>query len=113
MNLFLDGIPTKRGKHGGYVVDCVFSDDDGPDVPVLVTFDYQPGEAAQCNPDRPNPGPGCESSIELTSAVRKSDGREMNVLQLDFDEHEFMTAVMDTNRRFEDVAWLRKIAGIV
>lgn len=113
-NLYLDGVPTRRAaKSNEYVADGFYYDEQDNEMPVLVTFYYTPSSPDQTNPDRPNPGPGHESGIELMSVTRKSDGREIEPLRCDFDESEFIEAVKSrSGMRFEDVAWLKKMAGL-
>lgn len=111
-NLFLNGKPAKQNKFGGYVVDAIVSGDVGDDIPVIVTFDYQGGSPDRPNPDRPNPGPGMPESLELTSVTRKADHQEMDLAQFEIDEADWIEAVEQRNGWFEDVAWLRKMAGI-
>jgi hypothetical protein len=36
---------------------------------VLVTFDFVKAERAQPNPDKPNPGPGCDAQVIVLSAA--------------------------------------------
>ena len=113
MRLFLDGPVQKRPGKGsvGYVASCVLSHDDDQEEPVTVEFDYMGAAAPQGNPDRPNPGPGHEASIELTGVIR-ADGSEIDPMQCEFDQEEFMTAASESQQRFESVAWLRRMAGI-
>lgn len=109
MQLFLDGIP-KRMTLSGFGVKGTLVDDNDQEVSVSVMYDYMRPERAQGNPDRANPGPGREASVEITEITRADNGERVDPQTVTFDEAEFIEAtaeVTNTGRK-----WNQRMAGL-
>lgn len=107
--LLIDGMP-KRITRTGYEVKAVCVCDDEEEMPVLVRYDYMPQESAQGNPDLPNPGPGQDSSVEITEIIDITNQTTIDPTEVDFDEGSFIEATQE--RLGEGVNWNRRMAGM-
>ena len=109
MRLHLDGIP-KRMTLSGFGVKCILSDDNDVETPVSVMYDYMRPERAQGNPDRPNPGPGRDASVEITEIRRLDDGSRIDPAGVEFDEADFIETTAEVTNTGR--AWNRRMAGL-
>lgn len=109
MRLMINGTP-KRMTMSGFGVKGVLSDDNDNEVPVSVMYDYMAAEAPQGNPDRPNPGPGRDTSVEITEITRDDTGEQVNPQSVEFDEAEFIEATAEITNTGRN--WNRRMAGL-
>ena len=109
LRLYITGMPIRKSMTG-YEAKGTVTNDNDDEVDVVFEYDYEAAEKPQGNPDLPNPGPGRDEDITLTSIRNINDGTEIDPSTVSFD----LEKIMDVTKEVSGLGlkWYRRMAGL-